>query len=570
MGGKGGSLFFKSNHMKKLFLVVPALILCLPLLSQARDPKTDQVVIKLKDDNELTRSLTRTRNGLSGMERSVPGTYVAKIPAGDDVQEVAAGLNRDPFVAFAEPDYIFTASFVPDDDHFSDQWGLNDASDHDIDAPEAWDIRHDAGGVVVGVIDTGIIGAQGDNGAGVAGVAWSVELAPLKVLDDEGSGYSSDIAEAIHYAREMGFPITNNSYGGYYDPWIEEYAVSLTEECGQLFIAAAGNQGYSYPSYPARYDYDNVIAVGASNSYDNLAYFSNYGSEVDIAAPGQGIKSAWPGNQYAYMSGTSMAAPHVSGTAALVWAEDSGLIYSEVRDMMFGNADSIAALEGKVAGGRRLNLYRALCDARNNPPVVGLEVKGSAQVNERILVDAGATYDIDVDPLNFRWDFGDGRQESTSQPYTYHEYARSGEYVVSVTVSDGKDESVETASVSVFPAPDPTDSVTIRKAVYNRSYHRLRVWAESSAGQEAALEAGGYGAMEFKAKKGFHVFNKRKIKPKKAPKKITVRSSLGSEERFEVRKVKGKWFKKYKKFMKKGKYKKAKRIKKKLKKKRGY
>src|SRR5262249_12299745 len=157
-------------------------------------------------------------------------------------------------------------------------------------------------------------------------------IAAVKFLDASGSGYLSAGVTALNYAVGKGIKISNNSWGGggYYGPMAT--ALNAARNAGHIFVAAAGNNSSNNdtsPSYPASYNLDNVVAVAATNQFDQLSWFSNYGgSTVDIAAPGENILSTTPNNTYSTYSGTSMATPHVTGTIALLWGNESGLSYS--------------------------------------------------------------------------------------------------------------------------------------------------------------------------------------------------------------------------------------------------
>src|SRR5687768_2655834 len=174
----------------------------------------------------------------------------------------------------------------------------------------------------------GTIGAVGNNGAGVVGVNWNVGLMALKFLGSDGSGTTADAVSAILYAAANGADVLNNSWaGGDFSQSLLE-AIEFADARDALFVAAAGNDGTdndAAPTYPASYDVPNVLAVAASDSNDRHAFFSNFGKRsVDVSAPGVNIYSTWPGSSYQYASGTSMAAPHAAGIAALVEAAQPG------------------------------------------------------------------------------------------------------------------------------------------------------------------------------------------------------------------------------------------------------
>ena len=297
-------------------------------------------------------------------------------------------------------------------------------SNADINAPEAWNISTNGTNVIVAVIDTGIdythpdlaanmwvnaaeanglpgvdddgngyiddiygydfvnndgnpmddhyhgthcagtIGAVGNNGVGVTGVCWNAKIMALKFLDSSGSGYDSDAIECIHYAILMGAKVLSNSWGGGGYSQALKDAIDAAGNANILFIAAAGNSNSNNdtsPFYPASYTSANIIAVLATDRYDNMSGFSSYGlTSVDIGAPGSDILSCQPGGNYQYLSGTSMATPHVSGAAALVWSSSPSTPYQEVKDLLIQTADKIPAMAGRCVSQGRLNLYNAL------------------------------------------------------------------------------------------------------------------------------------------------------------------------------------------------------------------
>lgn len=215
----------------------------------------------------------------------------------------------------------------------------------------------------------GIVGAEGDNGDGIAGVNWHVQIMPLKFLGANGSGSLRNAIECINYviARKragVNVRIISASWGSLAYSRALEDAIRRAGEEGILFVAAAGNSSTNndrLPHYPSNYDLPNVVSVAALDRRDTLARFSNYGVKtVHLAAPGAEILSTWPGNQYEEHSGTSMATPEVSGVAALVLAANPGMSMKELRARLFESVDKLPALSGKVATGGRLNAARAV------------------------------------------------------------------------------------------------------------------------------------------------------------------------------------------------------------------
>lgn len=358
-------------------------------------------------------------------------------PLDVDVVEVAPGEEREallsyrdhPAVASAQRDPLVQAFDLcaaaarcprPNDPRLARQWGLENDEltqhrstvfrlDADIDAPSAWLTSRGTPDTVIAVLDTGIdqdhpdlasqiranvnftrsasvddlhghgshaagiAAAAGDNGEGIAGVAFGASLMNVKVLDDSGTGSCSRAAEGIVWAVNNGARVLNLSFGGPAGCDAQARAVRYASERGVLLAAAAGNEGTEDPSYPGRYD--EVVAVAASDRSDALASFSNRGSWVDVAAPGVGILSTLPNHaaaysvrDYGYMSGTSMASPTVAGAAGVLWSvtrdeDGDGKVADEVRARIESFADPIARTGARVTFGR-LNLCNAVAANR--------------------------------------------------------------------------------------------------------------------------------------------------------------------------------------------------------------
>ena len=217
---------------------------------------------------------------------------------------------------------------------------------------------------------SGIIGAMGNNGVGVSGVNWQVQIMPLKFLGANGSGSTDGAVAAIDYATAHHVLVSNHSWSmgnAYWQPLSD--AISRARAAGQIIVAAAGNGGSdsigdnndTTPSYPASFGFDNILAVAATTSNDALTSYSNYGaSSVDLAAPGAGIRSTYPGNGYYTMGGTSMATPFVTGAVALVKSAHPTWTYSQIIHQILTSVDKLSGLSGKVASGGRLNLAKAV------------------------------------------------------------------------------------------------------------------------------------------------------------------------------------------------------------------
>ncbi len=212
----------------------------------------------------------------------------------------------------------------------------------------------------------GTIGAEGNNGVGVVGVNWKVQLAALKIMDSTGTGSDADGAAAVRYAANNGILISNNSWGSDEFNTTLYNAISYANSKGHLFVAAAGNDAANSdtnPGYPAAFNLSNIVAVAATTSGGNLASFSNWGpTTVDLAAPGVNIYSTVPGGGYGYKSGTSMATPHVAGTAALVKARSPNLTVAELKDRLLSRVTPRSSLTGLLVTGGLVNAAEAVKD----------------------------------------------------------------------------------------------------------------------------------------------------------------------------------------------------------------
>ncbi len=280
---------------------------------------------------------------------------------------------------------------LPNDTYYnSNQWGPQD-----IFAPQAWNITTGSPNVIVAIVDTGVNYSHPDimanydprgydhinndpdpmddnghgthvagiaagvtnNGVGIAGISQSKIMAE-KVLDSAGSGSYSAVANGIIHAADNDAKVISMSLGGPFSSYTLQNAVNYAWKKGVLIVAAAGNDNSGKISYPAAYS--NVIAVSAIDPGDNFAYYSNHGKKIELAAPGTNIFSTYQGG-YASLSGTSMATPFVSGSAALVLSKNGGLTNSQVRNILDNSAVDLGA-RGRDAyfGYGKVNPYGAL------------------------------------------------------------------------------------------------------------------------------------------------------------------------------------------------------------------
>jgi thermitase len=380
--------------MISLLAVVLLLAFALPAELVAEGPGSSelQILVRFEPGTTLPQTATIHRQAGGRVKDTIPaiGVQVVTLPA----RTAAARLRNyatHPLVRYVEPDYIAEVVGTPNDPGFGNQWGL-----HKVEAATAWDTTTGSAGVSIAILDTGvdqnhpdlkdkivknvnftgsstvndvhghgthvagIAAASTNNGIGVAGLGYASTIMNVKVLGDDGSGSYSWVTNGIIWAADNGARVINMSLGGSSSSRALEDAINYAWSKGAVVVAAAGNSGSSSPFYPAYYT--NCMAVAATDSYDRKPSWSNYGSWVDVAAPGVDIYSTLRGNNYGYKSGTSMASPFVAGLAALVFTTVSddngnGRLNDEVRATIESTCDDIR-VSGIGAG--RINAARAV------------------------------------------------------------------------------------------------------------------------------------------------------------------------------------------------------------------
>ncbi|MBA3936007.1 MAG: S8 family serine peptidase [Planctomycetes bacterium] len=258
--------------------------------------------------------------------------------------------------------------------------GIDDDHDGYIDDVHGWNFVADSSDPTDdyfhGTHCSGIIGATGNNGTGVVGVCWHVSLMPLKFLDQNGNGFTSDAVEAIYFANAHHVQVMSMSWGGLDDSVTLKAAIDDAGTHGILCVAAAGNSANNAdisPEYPAAFTSSNLISVLATDATDQRAYFSNAGAgSVDVGAPGVDVLSTLPMIAtaqmrtnglcagYGLLSGTSMATPHVAGACALLWSNEPSLTAAQVKLRVLQSADRLSSLAGLCVSEGRLDLDRLL------------------------------------------------------------------------------------------------------------------------------------------------------------------------------------------------------------------
>ncbi len=350
------------------------------------------------------------------------GMQAVRLPPGANVLRAVEKYKASGAVEFAEPDYILHAALAPNELAYQNGvlWHLNNTAfpGADIKAAAGWDGTNSAGTNIVAVLDSGIrythqdllsnmwvnpspnhryddiyginvtnypivtgdpnddlhhgtriagiLGAVGNNGIGVSGVAWKVRMMACKFLDGTGSGSVLAAVYCLDYARERGVKVINASFADTVYSDALYTAINNCRSAGIIVVAAVGNSSANAdatPYYPACFNLDNIVSVAATTRFDTLAGFSNYGAtNVDLAAPGTEIYSTvnWSDTDYSSDTGTSYAAPVVAGALALMRARWPAHSYRQLIDRLLLATDPLPTLAGKCVSGGRLNLDKAL------------------------------------------------------------------------------------------------------------------------------------------------------------------------------------------------------------------
>jgi subtilisin family serine protease len=415
------------------------LTLCAGPLGEASAKEPAELIVRFGSGATAADRLDARKGARTDFKRRLPlqGMQLVEVESGQSVAAAERALESADGVLYAEPNAIRRAFLRPNDPYFPVLWamentgqsirGVTGTPDADSDVAEAWDagIR---GGTIVAVVDTGVdathpdlagnlvpgrdfvdgdndpadqnghgthvsgtIAADRGNGLGVAGVAdGAAKVMPLRVLDGTGSGAVSNVILAYSYAFQNGAKVVNLSLGSNSPSRAERDAISAYPS--MLFVAAAGNGGAdgvgddndaSTTTYPCAYLLPNVVCVAASDNRDQLASFSNYGAtSVDLAAPGVNIASSWLGGGYSWASGTSMATPHVSGAAALMWSAAPSAQSTDIASDLIAGADDSPGFAGRTVSGGRLNVLRSLrlvADVGVGSPAPAQEPSGTSE-----------------------------------------------------------------------------------------------------------------------------------------------------------------------------------------------
>ncbi len=400
----------------------------------------------------------------------------------NDVIELVDYLNGLNCVEYAQPNFLYHLDALPNDPNFNMQTHLQDGALGNINMTDAWDITTGDVNRVVGILDSGIdtdhidlanniwintdeipndsldndgngytddylgwnfvdntnivedslrhgtfvagiIGAVGNNGIGITGINWNIKMMALKCFDDNGTGKTADIINALAYSIDKEVELTNNSWGGIECDSLLKSQITLAQDSGQLFVCSAGNQGNNVmlpggpistvqnndidDYFPANFTLNNIFSVMSSNDGDFGV--SNYGAtSVDIAAPGDNIFTTSINDSLAVVSGTSMATAQVTGIAALLWSAEPNLTHLEVKDKIICRADAVDNLDGKCVANGRL-------DAAN---LLNLTSQIALDMSMNDCTDASFTVDMPINDndVDYLWTFEDGSQSTQDSP----------------------------------------------------------------------------------------------------------------------------------------------------------
>lgn len=384
--------------------------------------ETTQVIVTLKDNAEVN---LKSSVSVASVPKGNDQLVSMEVPDDQTVESFIEELEKNDDIQQVEPDYLVKLDYSPNDPE------VNKSQYHHqkLETKLAWDKTRGSADVIVAVVDNGIdashpdlksqitlpfdtvkenssiavgehgthvagiIGSSINNSIGGAGVAPNTKIMPINVFSGEFA-YTSEIIQGIYHAVAKGADIINLSLGNYEYSNAFNTAIQDAHKKGVVIIAAAGNEKISSPYYPA--SYNNVISVASSTSSDEVSNFSNYGKHIDIAAPGSSIYSTMPKGLYGVMDGTSMAAPMVSGVAALIKANEPALSNIEIENRLYASVDDLG-VPGKdpVYGHGRVNTRKALLinylpiPTVNSVSSISASITGKAIANAKVYAYVG-------------------------------------------------------------------------------------------------------------------------------------------------------------------------------------
>jgi len=482
---------------KNIAIAMALVVLCVHQLAVSATPKlvTGEVLVKFKDGTPASTKAAVHRQNNGRVLESIKSIGVERVAVARGMETVQAKKYKEnKNVLYAEPNYIASiADTIPNDPLF-----LSNQSDFTrIGVQGAWDISTGSSSVIVAVIDTGvdyahpdlgtrvvqgrdfyngdsdpaddnghgtavagIIGACTNNMLGIAGLTWNTKIMPIKVTSSTGSAPYSAIANGIIYAADNGARVASISIaGGMYSSTLEN-AVNYAYQRGCLVVAAAGNSSSSSVYYPA--GCTNAVAVGATDGNDQLYSYSNYGSALDIVAPGYAYTTA-RGGGYCSFGGTSCATPHVSGVAALIASLNLQYSAADIANILTRNADDLGyGGWDQYTGWGRVNAYKALHYAYNTnsaplpavdtqpPSIAIISPTNGAEVSGIVTLSASASDNVGVESLQFLVDGVAVSMTKNANPTSWDSRTvANGSHVITAIAVDAAGNSSASAPVTV-------------------------------------------------------------------------------------------------------------------------
>ena len=451
--------------------------------AQVRQRRSGRLIVKMKNELTLKRSginfsaiakrmkfkgiRKRSRTGLLEIGREIASTQTE--------EQMAQELMASGAVEYAEPDYVQEPAFDPNDSKFPQQW-----MHQKMDTPAAWDYSTGSEEIIVAVCDSGVdashpdlqgrvlrgynafdgstnttprsshgtsvaglMAAAGGDQFGMAGMSWKSKILPIRICNSSSgcSAYTSDMAECIEYAADQGAKIINLSFTGFESKVIDD-AAKYARSKGSLLFMAAGNAGRNVTGSP---DYASFILVGASTSTDGKASYSNYGTPIDLMAPGHEVLSSTVGGGHASINGTSFASPVAAGLGALVWSINPDFTPDQIEQILYASTDYIGS--SSTFGNGRVHAEKAILLALKESsadvkPVARGRYPSGRIIKGQIHSFSAENSTDDLGILKYEWDMGDGtiHKEMNIQ----HTFQTAGDYRIKLTVWDTSNQSAST------------------------------------------------------------------------------------------------------------------------------
>jgi len=500
------------------------------LFDETKDFQSKELIIKFKENVSEQKRWEILLAARLKEDSFIKGFSLAKTTTSQNLKALADSLLKNKEIEFVEPNYKIKAAYTPKDSNYNKQWYLKK-----INAEKAWNTTKGSSAITVAVLDAGIqtghsefkgriinpynavtdstsltasshgthvagiIGAANNN-KGTVGVAPNVKIMPIDIFDGKYADTYNEAAGII-YATDNGANIINMSFGDEYYTYIEEYAIEYAASKGIVLVAAAGNNASSKANYPA--GYEPVISVAATTSQDKSSDYSNYGSYIDIAAPGDNIYSTIPMNTYGNMSGTSMATPIVSGTAALVLSKNPLLSAADVKNILIKSTKDLGTSGWDyLYGYGRIDAEKAV---KNTPAPFGTlavnntyKMEGSNKLNFSVSVYKKTKVTVRIENSqkktirtiisNKSWNGGklssswDGKDDKKK-------FAANGKYKLIVKATNGKETVYTSKDIQVKNETKPSIAITSAATIHFSPALKKKGTVNFSINKKAKIDA---------------------------------------------------------------------------------